>query len=43
MPSRKNRTLLSAIKNREVLHFVYNGDLRIVEPQTYGISAKDHQ
>lgn len=34
----RNRTILSAIKNKEVLRFRYNGKERIVEPQTYGIS-----
>src|ERR1051325_3086013 len=36
---KKNRTILSAIKNREVLAFVYGGKIRQVEPQTYGLST----
>jgi len=35
---RGDRTILSAIKNKQVLRFNYNGKERIVEPQTYGIS-----
>ena len=35
---KRDRTILSAIKNREVLRFKYNGKERMVEPQTYGIS-----
>lgn len=35
---RRDRTILSAIKNKQVLCFNYNGKERIVEPQTYGIS-----
>jgi hypothetical protein len=37
----KDRTLRSALKNKEVLHFLYNGRPRIVEPQCYGISTAD--
>jgi hypothetical protein len=35
---KRDRTILSAIKNKEVLRFNYNGKERIVEPQTYGVS-----
>src|SRR5215211_6525082 len=35
---KRDRTIRSAIKNKEVLRFKYNGKERIVEPQTYGIS-----
>jgi len=35
---KRDRTILSAIKNKEVLSFRYKGKERIVEPQTYGIS-----
>jgi hypothetical protein len=35
---KRDRTILSAIKNKNVLRFNYNGKERIVEPQTYGIS-----
>lgn len=35
---RRDRTILSAIRNKQVLRFIYNGKERIVEPQTYGIS-----
>lgn len=37
-PIKKNKTILSAIKNKEVLRFTYNAKERVVEPQTYGIS-----
>ncbi len=40
---KKNKTILSAIKNKEVLRFTYNGKERIVEPQTYGISIAGHE
>ena len=33
-----NTDIISAITKRLVLRFVYNGEERIVEPQTYGIS-----
>jgi hypothetical protein len=35
---RQDRVIISAIKNRQILRFRYNGKERIVEPQTYGIS-----
>lgn len=35
---RRDRTILSAIRNKQVLRFNYNGKERIVEPQTYGVS-----
>ena len=35
---KRDRTILSAIKSKQVLRFKYNGKERIVEPQTYGIS-----
>ena len=35
---RRDRTILSAIKSKQVLRFKYNGKEQIVEPQTYGIS-----
>jgi hypothetical protein len=35
---RRDRTILSAIKSKQVLRFKYNGKERIVGPQTYGIS-----
>src|SRR5215472_1111295 len=35
---KRDRTILSAIKNKNILRFNYNGKERIVEPQTYGIS-----
>lgn len=34
-----NPFLVSAIENKEVLSFIYQGKLRIVEPQTYGVST----
>lgn len=33
-----NKDIVSAIKKRLVLRFVYHGEERVVEPQTYGIS-----
>lgn len=38
MRTRRNPTLVSAIRDRAVLEFVYNGKSRVVEPQTYGVS-----
>src|SRR5436853_3890401 len=40
--SNQNQDLISAIKNKEVITFVYNGEPRVVEPQTYGISVGGH-
>jgi hypothetical protein len=34
--------IISAIRDLIVLEFVYNGQPRIVEPQTYGISTAGH-
>src|SRR5688572_19425855 len=34
-----NHKIVSAIKKKVVLQFVYNGEVRVVEPQTYGISV----
>lgn len=34
-----NKQLVSAVRNKCVLRFIYNGKERIVEPQTYGIST----
>jgi hypothetical protein len=36
------RTIISAIRDRTVLEFIYNREPRTVEPQTYGISTADH-
>ena len=33
-----NREIVSAINERLVLRFVYHGEERVVEPQTYGVS-----
>lgn len=33
-----NKDIVSAIKQRSILQFVYNSEERVVEPQTYGIS-----
>jgi hypothetical protein len=33
------QTIISAIKNKAVLKFIYDGKPRIVEPQTYGRST----
>jgi predicted DNA-binding transcriptional regulator YafY len=38
----KEKTITDAIRNRKVLEFSYNGQSRIVEPQTYGISTTGH-
>ncbi|PYJ21355.1 MAG: hypothetical protein DME99_08020 [Verrucomicrobia bacterium] len=38
----KEKVIVSAICNRNVLEFLYNGKPRIVEPQTYGISTAGH-
>lgn len=35
----KERTIISAIRGRTVLEFMYNGQPPTVEPQTYGIST----
>ena len=35
---KQHNTLVSSIKNRDVLRFSYEGYERIVEPQTYGMS-----
>ena len=35
-------TIVSAIKNRRVIQFTYAETVRIVEPQTYGISTAGH-
>ncbi|HEV2841664.1 MAG TPA: WYL domain-containing protein [Chthoniobacterales bacterium] len=35
----KERTIISAIRDRTVLKFTYNAQPRTVEPQTYGIST----
>jgi hypothetical protein len=34
----QNPVIVSAIERREILQFVYHGERRTVEPQTYGIS-----
>jgi hypothetical protein len=35
-------TIITAVKNKQVLSFFYDNALRIVEPQTYGISTTGH-
>jgi hypothetical protein len=35
----KEKVIISAIRNRNVLEFLYNGKMRTVEPQTYGLST----
>lgn len=43
VPSKaKERAIISAISDRAVLEFMYNGQPRSVEPQTYGISTAGH-
>jgi len=34
----RNQTIVAAIRERAVLKFTYNGEERLVEPQTYGLS-----
>ena len=41
--TRKNPVLVSAIRNKAVLEFIYNGKIRTVEPQTYGISRTGNE
>ena len=36
---RRDPLILSAIRRKSVLKFIYNGKLRTVEPQTYGLST----
>jgi predicted DNA-binding transcriptional regulator YafY len=38
----REKTIIDAIRNRMVVEFSYNGQPRIVEPQTYGVSATGH-
>jgi hypothetical protein len=38
----REKTIADAIRNRKILEFSYNGQPRIVEPQTYGISTTGH-
>lgn len=38
-----NSAICEAIRKRAVLRFVYNGLLRIVEPQSHGVSRADHE
>ena len=40
---RARATIVAAIKNKEVLRFIYNDKERAVEPQTYGISTAGHE
>ena len=35
-------TIASAIRNRQLLSFSYDGFARVVEPHTYGIDGKGH-
>jgi hypothetical protein len=39
----KEKTIIDALRNRKVLEFSYNGQPRIVEPQSYGLSKKTNQ
>jgi hypothetical protein len=36
---KRDSTIITAIRKQLVLKFVYNGEERIVEPQTYGLST----
>lgn len=38
----KEKTLISAIRDRAVIKFAYNAQPRTVEPQAYGISTAGH-
>jgi hypothetical protein len=38
----KEKTITDAIRDRKVLEFSYNGQPRVVEPQTQGISTPGH-
>ncbi|WP_243371710.1 hypothetical protein [Geotalea sp. SG265] len=38
-----NRIICEAIRKRAVLRFIYNGRLRIVEPQCHGISTAGNE
>ena len=38
MGIRRDPLIISAIRDKAVLKFVYNGERRVVEPQTYGLS-----
>jgi predicted DNA-binding transcriptional regulator YafY len=38
----REKMIIDAIRNRKVVEFSYNGQPRIVEPQTYGISTTGH-
>lgn len=38
MEIRRDPAIISAIRNRTILKFIYNGTPRVVEPQTYGLS-----
>jgi predicted DNA-binding transcriptional regulator YafY len=42
-PAAKEKTIIDALRNRKVLEFSYNGQPRIVEPQSYGLSKKTEQ
>lgn len=35
-------TIASAIRNRQLLSFSYDGHTRVVEPHTYGVDGKGH-
>jgi hypothetical protein len=35
----REKTIIDAIRHRKVVEFSYNGQPRIVEPQTYGVST----
>ena len=39
MGIRRDPAIISAIRERAILRFVYNGEPRVVEPQTYGLSS----
>jgi predicted DNA-binding transcriptional regulator YafY len=40
LASRMNELLLTAIKHKQRLRFLYNGKPRLVEPQCYGIGTR---
>jgi predicted DNA-binding transcriptional regulator YafY len=38
----KEKTIIDAIRNQNVLEFFYDGEPRVVEPQSYGLSRRDN-
>lgn len=38
-----NRTIVDAITNKHILHFIYHGERRAVEPHCYGVDTNGHE